>query len=125
MGRLRVVLSWGFVRGPAAAYAFLDSGSPLASVASVAAIVLCGAVGAGVGALVGVASQSSVGDAAGIGALIGGGALIAWLLLSLVVVAVLWVREVSPSRRRPARSRPAGTPPRPSDGEGAANRSYP
>ncbi|RZU18868.1 hypothetical protein EV645_1068 [Kribbella rubisoli] len=96
MGRLRVVLSWGFVRGPAAAYAFLDSGSPLASVASVAAIVLCGAVGAGVGALVGVASQSSVGDAAGIGALIGGGVLIAWLLLSLVVVAVLWVRGVSP-----------------------------
>lgn len=97
MGRLRSVLSWGFVRGPAAAYAFLDSGSTLASVASVAAIALCAALSAGIGALVGVVTQSSVGDAAGVGALVGGGLLVAWLLLSLVVVAVLWVRGVSPA----------------------------
>ncbi|MFC6161674.1 hypothetical protein [Kribbella jiaozuonensis] len=96
MGRVRAVLSWGFVRGPAAAYAFLDTGSALASFASVAAIVLFAAIGAGIGALVGLATPSSVGDAAGVGALLGGGVLVAWLLLSLVVVAVLWVRGVSP-----------------------------
>jgi hypothetical protein len=58
MGRIRAGLSWVFVRGPAAAYAFLDSGSALASFVSVAAIVVSGAVGAGIGALVGVLTQA-------------------------------------------------------------------
>ncbi|WP_329002690.1 hypothetical protein OHA18_05980 [Kribbella sp. NBC_00709] len=115
MGRLRAVLSWGFVRGPAAAYAFLDTGSALASFASVAAIVLIAALGAGVGALVGVVTRSSVGAAAGVGALIGGGVLVAWLLLCLVVVVVLWVRGVSPVETATG-EKPAGRHAAPSSG---------
>lgn len=115
MGRVRAMLSWGFVRGPAATYAFLGSGSTLASFASVAAIALSAALGAAVGALVGVVTRNSVGDVAGVGALIGGGLLVAWLVLSLVVVAVLWVRGVSPTETATG-EKPTGRHAAPSDG---------
>jgi hypothetical protein len=97
MGRIRGVLSWVFVRGPAAAYALADSGSSLVGIAAVLGMLLVAAAGAGIGALVGLVTSGSVGDAAFVGGMIGLGAVMAWLVLSLVVVAVLWVRGVSPA----------------------------
>ncbi len=97
MGRLRVVLSWVFVRGPAAAYELADSGSSLFSVGALVVMALFAGLGAGIGALVGVLIGASVFDAALTGAAIGFGTVVAWLLLIFVVVAVLWVRGISPA----------------------------
>ncbi|MGW6201121.1 hypothetical protein ACWF0M_33580 [Kribbella sp. NPDC055110] len=107
MGRIRVVLSWAFVRGPAAAYELADSGSSLFGIGAVVAMLLVGVLGAGVGALVALVAHSSVGDAAFVGGMIGLGAVMAWLVLTLVVVAVLWVRGVSPVETATG-ERPAG-----------------
>ncbi|RZT19973.1 hypothetical protein EV649_3113 [Kribbella sp. VKM Ac-2569] len=96
MGRLRGVLSWAFVRGPAAAYELADSGSSLFGIGAIVVMLLVGALGAGVGALVGLVAHSSVGDSAFVGGMIGLGVVVAWLVLMVVVVAVLWVRGVSP-----------------------------
>lgn len=86
------------MRGPAAVYEFADAeaGSWLWTAAVLGAMSLVSGLGAGIGALVGVVTGGSVGDAALDGGLIGMACLIAWLLLTLVVVAVLWVRGMSP-----------------------------
>jgi hypothetical protein len=97
MRRVRAGLGWVFVRGPAAAYAFADSGSSLFGVAALAAMALVAGLGAGIGALVGLVIGNP-GDAAFVGGMAGIGAVMVWLVLCLVVVAVLWVRGVSPSR---------------------------
>ncbi|NIK57084.1 DUF3592 domain-containing protein [Kribbella shirazensis] len=98
MRRVRAGLGWVFVRGPAAAYALADSGSSLFGIGAVVAMALVAGVGAGIGALAGLAAQAPVGDAAFVGGMVGLGAVTAWLVLSLVVVAVLWVRGISPSQ---------------------------
>jgi hypothetical protein len=107
MGRLRVVLSWAFVRGPAAAYVLADSSSSLVGAASVLALFLIAGLGAGIGALVGLIAHSPVGDAAFVGGMIGIGTMMAWLVLCLVVVGVLWVRGVSPTETATGKQ-PAG-----------------
>ncbi len=96
MGRVKTALSWAFVRGPAAAYELADSGSSLFGIGTVVVMLLVGALGTGIGALVGLVAHRSVGDAAFVGGMIGLGVLMAWLVLVVVVVAVLWVRGVSP-----------------------------
>ncbi|MEU4604215.1 hypothetical protein AB0F43_14640 [Kribbella sp. NPDC023972] len=63
MGRVRALLGWVFVRGPAAAYELADSGSSLFSVGVVAAMGLFAGMGAGIGALVGMVAGGSVSDA--------------------------------------------------------------
>lgn len=107
MGRIRGALSWAFVRGPAAAYELADSGSSLFGIGAVAAIVLVGALGSGVGALVALVAHSPVGDAAFVGGMIGLGVVMAWLVLIVVVVAVLWVRGIRPVETATG-ERPAG-----------------
>jgi hypothetical protein len=97
MGRLRVVLSWAFVRGPAAAYELADSGSSLFGIGGVLVLVVVAALGSGIGALVGLIAHRPVGDAVFVGGMIGIGAVMAYLVLMLVVVAVLWIRGLSPS----------------------------
>ncbi|MGZ0151506.1 hypothetical protein ACXJJ3_30935 [Kribbella sp. WER1] len=79
-------------------------------IAALAATGLVAGAGAGIAALVGLARGGAVGDAAFVGAGIGLGVVMAWLVVSLVVVAVLWVRGVSPSETasgRPAAGRHA------------------
>ncbi|HWD81659.1 MAG TPA: hypothetical protein VG497_22345 [Kribbella sp.] len=98
MTRVRRVLGWVFVRGPAAAYALADSGSSVVGYAGILGMFLVAGVGAGIGALVGLLAGASVGNAAFVGGAVGIGAVMAWLVLSLVVVAVLWVRGVSPAQ---------------------------
>ncbi|WP_410785153.1 hypothetical protein [Kribbella sp. C-35] len=107
MRRIRGVLSWAFVRGPAAAYALADSGSSLFGIGVLLAMALVAGLGAGVGALVGLVADRPVGDAAFVGGMVGIGALMAWLVLVLVVVGILWVRGVSPSATA-AGKHPAG-----------------
>jgi hypothetical protein len=107
MVRVRAVLSWAFVRGPAAAYELADSGSSLFSLGVLAAMVLFAALGAGTGAVVGLLTGGSVSDAALVGAAIGFGTVVAWLLLILGVVAVLWIRGTSPAETASGR-KPAG-----------------
>ncbi|WP_134006676.1 MULTISPECIES: DUF3592 domain-containing protein [Kribbella] len=97
MGRLRVVLSWAFVRGPAAAYELADSGSSLFGIGGVLVLVVLAALGSGIGALVGLIAHRPVGDAVFVGGMIGIGIFMAWLVLMVVVVAVLWVRGLSPA----------------------------
>ncbi|WP_327637302.1 hypothetical protein OHB24_02620 [Kribbella sp. NBC_00482] len=92
MGRIRGALSWAFVRGPAAAYELADSGSSLFGMGVVAAVLLVGALGTGIGALVALVAHSPVGDAAFVGGMIGLGVVMAWLVLMVIVVAVLWAR---------------------------------
>ncbi|TCC42069.1 hypothetical protein [Kribbella speibonae] len=96
MRRIRGALSWVFVRGPAAAYELADSGSSLFGIGAVVAMGLVGGLGAGVGALVGVLADRSVGDAAFVGGMVGLGVVMAWLVLMVVVVGILWVRGVTP-----------------------------
>lgn len=86
-----------FVRGPAAAYAPADTGSSLFGYGVLLAMLLVAGIGAGIGALVGLVRHQPVGDAAFVGGMVGIGAVMAWLVLCLVVVGVLWVRGVSPS----------------------------
>src|SRR5262245_190952 len=66
VGRIRVVLSWVFIRAPAAVYEFLDAeaGSMLSSVVVLGGMALLTGAGAGIGALVGLLTGGSVGDAA-------------------------------------------------------------
>ncbi|MFF0264459.1 hypothetical protein [Kribbella sp. NPDC004536] len=112
MGRVRRVMGWVFVRGPAAAYVLADSGWSLMGILG---MVLLGGAGAGIGAFAGVATSASVGDGAFVGGMVGVGVAIAWLLLSLVVAAVLWVRGVSPAQVA-SRKEPVGRHAAASDG---------
>lgn len=98
MGKFRRALGWVFVRGPAAAYALADSGSSLFGIGALVGMLLISGIGAGAGALVGLMTGVPVADAAFAGGMVGLGLVMAWLVLSLVVVAVLWVRGVSPSQ---------------------------
>ncbi|MEV0789275.1 hypothetical protein [Kribbella sp. NPDC050459] len=107
MRRLRGALSWAFVRGPAAAYALADSGSSLFGIGAVLAMALVAALGAGIGALVALVTGRPVDDAAFVGGMIGLGTVIAYLVLMLVVVGVLWIRGVSPTETATG-EKPAG-----------------
>jgi hypothetical protein len=107
MRRIRGALSWAFVRGPAAAYELADSGSSLFGIGSVLVLVLVGAIGTGIGALTGLVAHRPVGDAAFVGGMIGIGTVMAYLVLMVVVVAVLWVRGVSPAETATG-EKPAG-----------------
>ena len=107
MRRLRGGLAWAFVRGPAAAYALAESGSSLFGIGAVLAMLLVAAIGAGVGALVALVAGRPIGDDAFVGGMIGLGVVLAYLLLMLVVVGVLWVRGVSPTETATG-EKPAG-----------------
>jgi len=107
MRRLRGALSWAFVRGPAAAYALADSGSSLFGIGAVLAMALVAALGAGIGALVALVTGRPVDDAAFVGGMIGLGTVIAYLVVMLVVVGVLWIRGVSPTETATG-EKPAG-----------------
>ena len=107
MFRIRAVLSWAFVRGPAAAYELADSGSALFSWLSLGAMALLSGLGAGTGALVGLAAGASVSNAAFVGAMIGLGVTTGWLVLVLLVVGVLWIRGISPGEAADGK-RPTG-----------------
>jgi hypothetical protein len=95
---MRRVLSWMFVRGPAAFYEFAEGnqGSTLFMLVTLGALAVTGGLGAGVGALVGVLTGAVIGDAVFVGAMIGIGLLFAWLIWSLILVAILWVRGRAP-----------------------------
>ena len=71
MARVRRVLGWVFVRGPAAAYALADSGSSLVGFAGILGMFLVAGLGAGIGALVGLLAGASVGNAAFVGGAVG------------------------------------------------------
>jgi hypothetical protein len=107
MRRLRGALSWAFVRGPAAAYALADSGSSLFGIGAVLAMALVAALGAGIGALIALVTGRPVDDAAFVGGMIGLGTVIAYLVVMLVVVGVLWIRGVSPTETATG-EKPAG-----------------
>lgn len=53
MGRVRRVVGWVFVRGPAAAYALADSGSSVAGFAGILGMLLVAGAGPGLGVLSG------------------------------------------------------------------------
>jgi hypothetical protein len=95
---MRRVLSWVFVRGPAAFYEFADAnqGSTLFMLVILGALAVTGGLGAGIGALVGLMIGAVIGDAVFVGAMIGLAVLFAWLIWSLILVAVLWVRGRAP-----------------------------
>ena len=107
MRRLHGALSWAFVRGPAAAYALADSGSSLFGIGAVLAMALVAALGAGIGALIALVTGRPVDDAAFVGGMIGLGTVIAYLVVMLVVVGVLWIRGVSPTETATG-EKPAG-----------------
>jgi hypothetical protein len=88
----------------------VDVAVKYAAVGVVVAMGLFAGVGAGIGALVGMVAGGSVSDAVFVGAMIGLGTVMAWLLLTLVVVAVLWIRAISPRRRRAGGGRAGGMP---------------
>ena len=77
------------------------------AVGALAAMTLFAGLGAGIGALAGVLIGGSVSDATFVGAMIGLGTVMAWFLLLLVVVAVLWVRAISPAETATGRQ-PSG-----------------
>ncbi|MET9317807.1 hypothetical protein ABZX12_38800 [Kribbella sp. NPDC003505] len=112
MRRLRGALTWAFVRGPAAAYALADSGSSLFGIGALLAMLLVAALGAGVGAVVALATGRPAEDAAFVGGMIGLATVVAYLVLMVVVVGILWVRGVTPSEvatgTKPAASAPSG-----------------
>jgi hypothetical protein len=97
MSRIQWVLAWVFVRGPAAFYQLGESGSWIFTPIVLAGIALTGGVGAGLGALVGVLAGTSVSDASFNGGMIGLGTLMGWLVMSLVVIGVLWIRGITPT----------------------------
>jgi len=97
MPRIRWVLAWVFVRGPAAVYELGESGSWIFTPILLAGMALTAGVGAGIGALVGVLAGTSVSDASFNGLMIGLATLMGWLVMSLVVIGVLWIRGISPS----------------------------
>lgn len=97
MSRVRSILRWVFLRGPAAFYELADSSSGLVSVLVLAALAAAGGVGAGIGALIAVATAQPLSPAVDTGIFTAVLALIGWLVMSLVVVGVLWVRGVAPA----------------------------
>ncbi|MFK4087328.1 hypothetical protein ACI2LF_24685 [Kribbella sp. NPDC020789] len=105
---MRRVLSWVFVRAPAAFYEFADGngGSTLFMVVTLAALALIGGLGAGIGAVVGLLTGAVVGDAVFTGAMIGLGVLFAWVIWSLILVAILWIRGLAPAAA--AAGKPSG-----------------
>lgn len=106
MSRVRRLLRWVFVRGPAGFYELADSSSGLLSVLVLLALVVAGGLGAGIGALIAVATSNPVSPAVDTGLFTALLALCGWMVMSLVVVGVLWVRGVAPAEAYGGR--PAG-----------------
>ncbi|GAA1605345.1 hypothetical protein GCM10009789_69130 [Kribbella sancticallisti] len=96
MARIRSMLNWIFVRGPAAFYELAESGSWLFTLGTLGGMAVAAGLGAGVGALVGLLAGTSVSAAADTGFMIGLFSLLAWMVMSGVVVAVLWIRGIAP-----------------------------
>ncbi|MGH3465391.1 MAG: hypothetical protein ACRDP9_28310 [Kribbellaceae bacterium] len=97
MSRVRSVLRWVFVRGPAAFYELAESSPGLISVLTLAALAGAGGLGAGIGALIALSTTRPVSPAVDIGVVTGILVLVGLAVMSLVVVGVLWVRGVSPA----------------------------
>ncbi|GAB2630138.1 hypothetical protein [Kribbella swartbergensis] len=97
MSRLRSVLQWAFLRGPAGFYELADSSPGLVSVLVLVALAAAGAVGAGIGALIAFATAQPLSPAVDTGIVIAVVALMGWFAMSLVVLGVLWVRGVTPA----------------------------
>ncbi|HET6295398.1 MAG TPA: hypothetical protein VFG33_18575 [Kribbella sp.] len=97
MSRIRWVLAWVFVRGPAALYQLGESGSWIFTPILLAGMALTAGAGAGVGALAGVLAGTPVSDASFNGVMIGLGTAIGWLVMSLLVIGILWIRGISPT----------------------------
>ncbi|MFI7063960.1 hypothetical protein ACIBL3_23440 [Kribbella sp. NPDC050124] len=87
MSRIRRVLSWVFVRSPAAFYRLAERDSLWLPTGLLAA----GGAGAGVGALVGLLAGSPVSDAAFVGAMAAILGSMVWVLLAVLAVGVRWL----------------------------------
>ncbi|WBQ06915.1 hypothetical protein [Kribbella sp. CA-293567] len=97
MARVRLILSWVFVRGPATVYESAESRSSVASWIILGGMALSAALGAAGGSAFALATGRSTADTAWIGAGIGVGVVTAWLVMLIVVIGVLWVRGISPA----------------------------
>lgn len=89
-------MRWVFLRGPAAFYELADSSPGLMSVLVLGALAGAGGLGAGIGALIALATARPLSPAVDTGVLAAVLALTGWFGMSLVVVGVLWVRGVAP-----------------------------
>jgi hypothetical protein len=112
MARVRSVLRWVFLRGPAAFYELADSSRGLVSVLVLGALAAAAGLGAGIGALIALATGRPLSPAVDTGVVIAVLALMGWLVMSLVVVGVLWVRGIAPAEAyggRPSGRHAAGS----------------
>jgi hypothetical protein len=97
MAGIRLVLRWVFVRGPAAFYELGESSPGVLSILVLVALAGAAGLGAGIGALIALVTASRLSPAVDTGVLTGFLVLLGWMVMSLVVVGVLWVRGVSPA----------------------------
>lgn len=108
------MVRWVFLRGPAAFYQLADSRPGLLSLLAVVALAAAGGLGAGIGALIALATARPLSPAVDTGALAAILALTGWFGMSIVVVGVLWVRGVTPAEAvagQPAGRHAAGSAP--------------
>jgi hypothetical protein len=103
MLRIRWMLRWGFVRGPAEFWRLAERDSWWL----LTGVLASGGAGAGIGALVGVLTGISTDDGAFYGGMIGVGSALVWLVFAMVVLGVLWARGITPAEAA-AGKRPQG-----------------
>jgi hypothetical protein len=97
MASVRTLLRWVFVRGPVAFFRLGESESWLFTPILLGGMAGAAGVGAGIGALAGAVAGIPVSDAAFTGVMIGFVVLMAWFVLSILVIVVLWFRGITPA----------------------------